>query len=105
MATADIESRLTMLGFPHHYTYGAGRRVCPGMHLAERNMWRTTAKLLWAFNFYEDASEPIDVEAYEGGLTREPAPFTLKIVPRVEERMATIKRELLEAQTLLSSYE
>lgn len=68
-------------------------------------MWRTTAKLLWAFDFYEDASKPLDVEAYEGGLTREPAPFTLKIEPRGEERVATIKRELLDARELLSTYE
>ena len=66
-------------------------------------MWRTTAKLLWAFKFHE--VEPLDVEAYVGGLTREPAPFKLKIEPRGEERIATIKRELLEAREFLSLYE
>lgn len=30
-----------------HYGYGAGRHICPGMHLVERSMWRITAKLLW----------------------------------------------------------
>jgi len=39
-----------------HYNYGAGRRICPGIYLAERNMWRIASKLLWAFEF----SEPID---------------------------------------------
>ncbi|CZR64460.1 uncharacterized protein PAC_14358 [Phialocephala subalpina] len=34
-----------------YYNYGAGRRICPGIHLAERNMWRMAAKLLWAFEF------------------------------------------------------
>lgn len=73
------------------------------MHLAERNMWRTVAKLLWAFNFGE--VEPIDVNAYVGGLTREPAPFKLKIEPRSQERVATIAKELADSQELLRSYE
>lgn len=94
--SADWEKR-------DHYTYGAGRRICPGMHLAERNMWRTIAKLLWAFSLHE--VEPLDVEAYHGGLTREPAPFALKIEPRGDERVATIKRELLEAREMLQLYE
>lgn len=40
---ADYESR-------DHYGYGAGRRLCPGIHLAERNLFLGIAKLLWAFN-------------------------------------------------------
>src|ERR1700733_6302398 len=30
---------------------GAGRRLCPGIHLAERNLFIAMAKLLWAFSF------------------------------------------------------
>ncbi|KAK5130310.1 hypothetical protein LTR08_002234 [Meristemomyces frigidus] len=33
-----------------HYGYGAGRRFCPGAHLAERNLFLAVAKLLWAFD-------------------------------------------------------
>ncbi|KAK4182348.1 phenol 2-monooxygenase [Podospora australis] len=33
-----------------HYGYGSGRRICPGIHLAERNLWLAIAKLVWAFN-------------------------------------------------------
>lgn len=73
------------------------------MHLAERNMWRTIAKLLWAFNFHEE--EPLDVNSFVGGLTREPAPFKVRIELRGEERRATIKDELLQAQALLGIYE
>ncbi|KAF2993165.1 hypothetical protein E8E13_000352 [Curvularia kusanoi] len=32
-----------------HYAYGNGRRVCPGIHLAERNLLHVAAKMLWAF--------------------------------------------------------
>ena len=44
-----------------HYNYGAGRRICPGIHLAERNMWRIASKLLWAFEF----AEPTDPKTGE----------------------------------------
>jgi len=32
-----------------HYGYGTGRRFCPGAHLAERSLFLTMAKLLWAY--------------------------------------------------------
>ncbi|GKT82454.1 cytochrome P450 [Colletotrichum tofieldiae] len=32
-----------------HYSYGAGRRICVGFHLAERTQWRIIAQILWAF--------------------------------------------------------
>lgn len=34
-----------------HYAYGNGRRVCPGIHLGERNIFLGICKLLWAFEF------------------------------------------------------
>ncbi|KAJ5699992.1 Cytochrome P450 [Penicillium majusculum] len=34
-----------------HLGYGAGRCVCPGIHLAERNLIIGVAKLFWAFEF------------------------------------------------------
>lgn len=73
------------------------------MHLAERNMWRTIAKLLWAFSFHQ--VDELDTEAYVGGLTREPAPFKLRIEPRGDQRVSTIGRELADAQELLRQYE
>lgn len=34
-----------------HYAFGSGRRVCPGIHLAERSMSLVIARMLWAFEF------------------------------------------------------
>ncbi|KAH7388705.1 cytochrome P450, partial [Pyrenochaeta sp. MPI-SDFR-AT-0127] len=34
-----------------HYLYGAGRRLCPGIHQAERTLFVAVVKLLWAFEF------------------------------------------------------
>ena len=39
-----------------HWSFGAGRRVCPGYNLAENSLFILTARLLWAF----DVQAPID---------------------------------------------
>ena len=33
----------------NHFTFGAGRRICPGMYIAERSLFLAIAKILWAF--------------------------------------------------------
>ncbi|KAF2113642.1 cytochrome P450 [Lophiotrema nucula] len=43
-----------------HYTYGAGRRICVGIHLAERTQWRMTARILWGFNILPGLDENRD---------------------------------------------
>jgi cytochrome P450 len=34
-----------------HFTFGAGRRICSGMHVAERSLFLGIARMLWAFKF------------------------------------------------------
>jgi hypothetical protein len=33
-----------------HVGFGGGRRICPGMHVAERSMFINFARVLWGFN-------------------------------------------------------
>ena len=33
-----------------HFTYGAGRRVCPGVHVAENSLYINIARTLWGFD-------------------------------------------------------
>ena len=33
-----------------HFTYGAGRRSCPGVHIAQNSLFINMARVLWAFN-------------------------------------------------------
>jgi cytochrome P450 len=50
-----------------HYAYGNGRRVCPGIHLGERNIFLGICKLLWAFEFKKAVDEngnPIETDSY-----------------------------------------
>lgn len=94
-----------------HYIYGAGRRICPGIHLAERSLWRITAKLLWAFDFAEPrnpitgAIEHIDSRAYTSGAATSPLPFKVDIRVRSDTHRATIEREYAEAQEFMKQFE
>lgn len=92
-----------------HYGYGAGRRICPGLHLADRNMFVAMAKLLWAFNF-EKFIDPVTGEVTEpdsdivtgynsNGLVMFAYPFKLKVTPRSEARRETIMHEFARAKS------
>lgn len=105
--SADFEKR-------DHYGYGAGRRMCPGIHLAERGLFLAMSKLLWAFSFAEKRDGqgkliPIDVDAatgYSEGFLHCPKPFDCEIKPRSEARKETILKEFAHAgKTVFSQYE
>ncbi|KAK5636928.1 hypothetical protein RRF57_012640 [Xylaria bambusicola] len=81
-----------------HFSFGAGRRICPGMHVAERSLFLAIAKLLWAFEF----RCPVDDEGIElvpdptkvtQGFVCGPVPFEAVITPRDTHRAAIIHRE------------
>ncbi|CCM06720.1 uncharacterized protein FIBRA_09014 [Fibroporia radiculosa] len=67
-----------------HWMFGAGRRICPGMIVAEREIWLAISRMLWAFNMIEIPGEPIDLKEYDGLSGRSPVPFRIKLVPRDE---------------------
>lgn len=105
--SADFEKR-------DHWAYGSGRRLCTGVHLAERNIFLGMAKLLWAFDFSEKVDAQgkalhVDVDAVTGyteGLVHCPKPFEAEIKPRSEQRRATILREYEKVKSdVFSKYE
>ncbi|CAG8314838.1 unnamed protein product [Penicillium salamii] len=67
-----------------HWMFGAGRRICPGMLVAEREIWLTISRMLWAFDMYEIPGEPIDLKEYDGLSGRSPVPFRIGLKPRHE---------------------
>ena len=93
-----------------HYGYGAGRRICPGMHLAERNMFLSIAKLLWAFRFEnsmradgegEEVNNMDPVEGYHQGFLYCAKPYGCRPIVRSEEHRETILREFEEAEKMV----
>ncbi|KAF8910457.1 cytochrome P450 [Gymnopilus junonius] len=67
-----------------HWTFGAGRRICPGLPAAERELWLAISRLLWAYKFEALPDEPISLDEYEGLSGRTPLPYRLKLVPRID---------------------
>lgn len=80
-----------------HYGYGAGRRLCPGIHLAERNLFVGVAKLLWAFTLSEKAgADPVDVDpetGYSEGFLHCAKPFACEVRVRGENEAARKRRK------------
>ena len=58
------------------------RRICPGMLVAEREIWLTISRMLWAFDMHEIPGEPIDLKEYDGLSGRSPVPFRIGLKPR-----------------------
>ncbi len=61
------------------------RRICPGMWVAEREVFLAIARMLWAFKMDEIPDEPIDIKEYDGLSGRSPVPFRIKITPRHDQ--------------------
>jgi cytochrome P450 len=88
-----------------HWSFGGGRRICPGMHLAENSLYILTANLLWAFTPQPPLDtpgkqEPFEVtdDMYESGTTTLPKPFKCRLIPRNETVLATLRAEWAQAR-------
>jgi hypothetical protein len=84
------------------YIFGAGRRMCQGMHIAERSLFLAVTRLLWAFDFKvsESGSLP-DVDDLVGDLTVQPAPFEVRIVARSGEKKSLIQKTWTDVENML----
>lgn len=91
-----------------HFVFGAGRRLCQGMHIAERSLFLAVARLLWAFDVrpVEGAGKegvhglPDAADLTEGLLVR-PRGFPARIVPRSGERAERVREEWEKMERLL----
>lgn len=85
--------------FPrHNYVFGAGRRLCQGIHIAERSLFLAIACLLWAFDISTPDPSKIDTEDLRGGLAVTPAPFECYIKPRDSQRADVLRGEWCDMQ-------
>ncbi|KAF7369234.1 putative cytochrome P450 [Mycena venus] len=92
------------------FVFGAGRRICPGLHVAQHTINLNVMNLLWAFDFSKavDANGntiEVDVMDYFTGLTSKPREFKCKITPRSAEKAEIIQREYHEAADTFSKFE
>ncbi|KAF5360606.1 hypothetical protein D9756_005151 [Leucocoprinus leucothites] len=68
-------------------TFGFGRRVCPGAHIARSTLYLAAASLLHLFDIapaLDDDGKPVEVipQFKQASLIAEPLPFRCKITPR-----------------------
>jgi hypothetical protein len=88
-----------------HMVFGAGRRRCQGMHIAERSLFLAIARLLWAFNFervVEGGKEVVpDPTALSQGFLVQPLPFPVKLVPRSQKHAEVLRKEWQTCEELL----
>lgn len=78
---------------PRDYCFGFGRRICPGLHLADTSIWITCATVLAAFNIENvvENGRVIDiVPEYTSGTISHPKPFRCSIKPRSTRAEALI---------------
>lgn len=62
------------------WTFGSGRRMCPGMHVAENTLLLAISRILWAFDIQPAKDSDgnmvlIERDAVQPGLAAQPAPF------------------------------
>ncbi|OAX37016.1 cytochrome P450 [Rhizopogon vinicolor AM-OR11-026] len=67
------------------FTFGFGRRACPGLHVANRSVYIAAALVLWSFTVAEDPGNPIDDTAFVPGIVSHQKPFSLVFKPRMSE--------------------
>ncbi|KAJ3849827.1 cytochrome P450 [Lentinula lateritia] len=97
---------------PIPMSFGFGRRVCPGQHMALSTFQITVASLLWGF----DIQPPVDHIDHQGnnhgdgdptttmmnkikyisGITNGPAPFECRIKPRSEAHVAVVRQMVVD---------
>jgi len=81
----------------HFSSFGFGRRICPGMHIAERSLYLLTARIAWACDWTKarDASgKPMRYPEYDyvEGFNVQPKPFPFDLKARGSRRWDIVKR-------------
>jgi cytochrome P450 len=88
-----------------NYTFGAGRRVCPGQKFAENSMTMHFAKLAWAFDIKRAGALPSDTwDGWTDGLVIRPKNLKVKFELR-SGRKATVEHAWSEADSFLRQFE
>lgn len=87
----------------HHFTFGAGRRICQGMHIAERSLFIAMARILWAFTIKKaklaDGSDiEIPRDSFTDAIVLTLEPFEIGIEARGAGKVDIIRSEAKTAK-------
>lgn len=92
-----------------HFLFGAGRRLCQGMHIADRSLFLAMSRLLWAFDFERAIDESTGKEIIpdmeklvpDNGMFVQPEPFKADIKPRSVWKAKRVREEWSKMTELL----
>jgi len=79
---------------PRTWTFGYGRRVCPGRYVADNALFITIAQALSVFKIEKLVENGRVVEPelkFEPGVVSHPIPYKTSIVPRSEKHAQLIR--------------
>ncbi|KAJ7660066.1 cytochrome P450 [Mycena rosella] len=97
--------------FRDNFSFGGGRRICPGQHVARTTMRLTAMRLIWAFKFgppvAAETGLPItrELDCYAPEFVVMPHPFKCAIQLRGAEHRDMIIQAFKDVKSLLSRYE
>lgn len=100
-----------------HFSFGAGRRICPGLHIAERTLFLSIARLLWGFDISK-GRKPVksgdrgtqwveitpDQDDIVGAIASRPVPFPATIRPRSERHTQVMRKAWKDCHSLLDEH-
>ncbi|TFK18867.1 cytochrome P450 [Coprinopsis marcescibilis] len=95
---------------PNSFVFGFGRRVCPGMHVAQNSLFSIVSKMLWAYEILptkDSQGKPIipSKDDIIPALVIKPKPFNFLLVPRHGNVAAIVTEEARKADVELAAYE
>ena len=84
-------------------SFGFGRRICQGIHVAERSLFIAISRLVWGFDIHKakgSSGEEIDIPAdkFSDGIILQLDDFQVDIKPRDAARVSVIRREWEDAK-------
>lgn len=92
-----------------HFSFGAGRRRCQGMHIADRSLFLALARIVWAFDL-KRAVDPVtkqevvpDKDDLVDGVMSLPKPFPANIVPRNSAKADSVRQAWAEVSKVLDA--
>lgn len=85
-----------------HFTYGAGRRVCAGVHVVEKSLYINIVRTLWGFNISKPKvvdGQPIEPDTTMiKGFLGVPKPFQADFQVRSPQHAETIRKTFEKAE-------
>ncbi|KAJ5631511.1 cytochrome P450 oxidoreductase [Penicillium longicatenatum] len=87
-----------------NFVFGAGRRMCQGIHIAERSLFLGISRLMWSFNFFPIKDFKYDIEDLVGGLTVQPNEYPAHVEPRSMDKVKIIRESVAECEKLLDPH-